>query len=155
MAIRSAKGTLQQVGDGASPELFPTISQVRSIAGPTEHLFDDATWHRLAREQYRELAPGEIRPDHDPRLLAGVDEIDVEHLATNWPLFDALGSLPALVLRGEVSDLFSRSTVAEMQRRKPDLVAVTVPGRGHCPFLDEPESIAALDDLLRRAERVA
>ena len=126
-------------------------AQARSIAGPTEHLLDEATWMRLAREQYREMSPGVIRPDHDPLLLVGVDRIDVENLATNWPLFEALASVPALVLRGEVSDLFSASTVTEMQRRKPDLVAVSVAGRGHCPLLDEPESIAALDDLLRRS----
>jgi predicted secreted protein len=35
MAIRSAKGTLQKVGDGASIEVFTTIGQVRSISGPT------------------------------------------------------------------------------------------------------------------------
>jgi pimeloyl-ACP methyl ester carboxylesterase len=126
-------------------------AQVRSIAGPTQHLLDDDTWLRLAREQYREAAPGVIRPDHDPLLLTGVDQIDVAHLATNWPLFDALGALPMLVLRGEVSDLFAADTVAEMQRRRPDLAAVTVARRGHCPLLDEPESVAALDALLARA----
>jgi pimeloyl-ACP methyl ester carboxylesterase len=126
-------------------------AQVQSNSGPTEHLLDDATWLRLAREQYREVTPGVIRPDHDPRLVLGVDGIDVEHLTTNWPLFDALGGTPALVLRGEVSDLFSATTVAEMQRRKPDLVAISVARRGHCPLLDEPESVAALDDLLLRA----
>jgi pimeloyl-ACP methyl ester carboxylesterase len=126
-------------------------AQVRSVAGPTAQLLDDDTSLRLAREQYRETSPGVIRPDHDPRLLAGVDQIDVTHLPTNWPLFDAIGALPMLVLRGEVSDLFAAGTVVEMQRRRPDLIAVTVAQRGHCPLLDEPESVAALDELLRRS----
>lgn len=35
MAITTAKGTLVQVGDGASEETFATIGQVRSVSGPT------------------------------------------------------------------------------------------------------------------------
>jgi pimeloyl-ACP methyl ester carboxylesterase len=65
-------------------------------------------------------------------------------------LFDALAGVPTLLLRGELSDLLGVDTVAEMQRRKPDLVTVTVPDRGHCPLLDEPASVAALDAFLGR-----
>jgi hypothetical protein len=36
-----------------------------------------------------------------------------------------------------------------MQRRRPDMIAVDVPGRGHIPFLDEPESLDALRRWLR------
>jgi len=35
MAIRSAKGTLFKIGDGASPEVFSTVAQMRSISGPS------------------------------------------------------------------------------------------------------------------------
>jgi hypothetical protein len=31
-----------------------------------------------------------------------------------------------------------------MQEKRPDMVAVEVPGRGHIPFLDESEAIEAL-----------
>ena len=56
--------------------------------------------------------------------------------------------MPALVLRGENSRLLSGATVAAMQAAKPDLKAVTVKDRGHVPFLDEPEAVAAIDGFL-------
>jgi pimeloyl-ACP methyl ester carboxylesterase len=40
--------------------------------------------------------------------------------------------------------------MAEMARRRPDLRHVTVAKRGHVPFLDEPEALAAIDDFLER-----
>jgi hypothetical protein len=35
-----------------------------------------------------------------------------------------------------------------MRRRRPDMVFADVPGRGHVPFLDEPEALAALETWL-------
>lgn len=57
MAIRSAKGTLQKLGDGASPELFATIGQVRSIAGPTTTaVVQDVTTHSTVGNWMERLA---------------------------------------------------------------------------------------------------
>ena len=56
------------------------------------------------------------------------------------------------MLRGENSRLLSGATVAAMQAAKPDLKAVTVKDRGHVPFLDEPESLAAIDEFLARID---
>ena len=57
MAIRSAKGTLQKIGDGASPELFTTIGQVRSISGPTTTAtVQDVTTHSTAGNWMEKLA---------------------------------------------------------------------------------------------------
>lgn len=124
------------------------VAQLRSLYGAVADAIPDDTFRRMVREQYREFAPGDIRPDHDPRIVAGMETVDPQAIGDTWPLFAGLASIPTLVLRGAVSDLFAASTVDEMQRRKPDLVAVTVPGRGHCPLLDEPESLAALDAFL-------
>lgn len=69
-----------------------------------------------------------------------------------WPLFDALSGLPLASIRAANSDLLSPETFAEMKRRRPDMIAVEVPDRGHIPFLDEPESLNALRrwlDMLR------
>ena len=69
-----------------------------------------------------------------------------------WPLFDALAGLPLACIRGANSDLLAPETYVEMKKRRPDMIAVEVPGRGHIPFLDEPESLDALRrwlDMLR------
>ena len=42
-------------------------------------------------------------------------------------------------------------TVARMRERRPDLIVAEVPDRGHVPFLDEPEALAALAALIERS----
>ena len=37
-----------------------------------------------------------------------------------------------------------------MKARHPDMITAVVPGRGHVPFLDEPESLTAIRALLER-----
>ena len=69
-----------------------------------------------------------------------------------WPLFDLLEGVPLAVVRGANSDLLSRETVARMRERRPDLIVAEVPDRGHVPFLDEPEALAALEALIGRAD---
>jgi predicted secreted protein len=63
--VRSAKGTLMQLGSGTSPETFTTIGQVRSIAGPTTKLtVQDITTHSTAGNWMEKLAtlidPGDL-----------------------------------------------------------------------------------------------
>jgi pimeloyl-ACP methyl ester carboxylesterase len=108
-----------------------------------------ARWLAMATRLYRETPAGLVNR-YDPGLrdafLAGM----AAPAADLWPLFDALAGLPVAAIRGAHSDLLSAATLAEMQRRRPDLVATEVPGRGHVPFLDEPESLAVLHHFLER-----
>ena len=69
-----------------------------------------------------------------------------------WPLFAALDGLPVALIRGANSDLLSAAAAAEMRRRRPDMIFAEVPGRGHIPFLDEPEALAAIDAWLGRSD---
>lgn len=62
-----------------------------------------------------------------------------------WPLFSELATLPTAMIHGVNSTLISSTTVEEMQRRAPGLIVARVPDRGHAPFLDEPESLDALN----------
>jgi pimeloyl-ACP methyl ester carboxylesterase len=61
-----------------------------------------------------------------------------------WPLFSELAPLPTAMIHGVNSTLVSAETVREMERRRPGLIVARVPGRGHVPFLDEPEALDAL-----------
>ena len=69
-----------------------------------------------------------------------------------WPAFDALKSIPTLIVRGALSDLLSPATAAAMLARLDKGVLVTVPNVGHAPTLDEPEAAAAIDALLARID---
>ena len=65
-----------------------------------------------------------------------------------WPYFKALAHVPALAIRGVLSDILSAETFARMAAVKPDLTQVIVANRGHAPQLDEPECLRAIDDFL-------
>jgi len=96
--------------------------------------------------------PDGVRITYDPRLRDAVIEAGAQGAPDMWPLFDAIAPLPAAVIRGANSNLLSAGTVAEMKRRNPALVTAEVPDRGHVPFLDEPEALAAIRTVLDRVE---
>lgn len=108
-----------------------------------------ARWEICARRWFTETPEG-MALNYDPKLRDAVLAGAVEPAPDMWPLFEAFAGIPLAVLRGANSDLLSRETVARMVALRPDLIAAEVPGRGHVPFLDEPESLAALDALLAR-----
>jgi pimeloyl-ACP methyl ester carboxylesterase len=53
------------------------------------------------------------------------------------------------LIRGANSDLLTPQTVAEMQRRRPDMIFAEVPDRAHIPFLDEPEAVTVIRAFLK------
>ena len=107
-----------------------------------------AGWLRHARQYFRQDADSKVRPDFDPGYALGFREMKGRR--DNWDQFAAMAKIPTLVVRGIVSDILDQPTVEEMKRRKPDLQVCIVPGRAHCPYLDEPESIAAIDAFLAK-----
>ncbi|WP_138934383.1 alpha/beta fold hydrolase [Roseovarius arcticus] len=82
---------------------------------------------------------------YDPRLRdALIGQAGVGPAPDLWELWDAAAQLPLTVLHGENSDLLNADILARMQARAPDMRAVTVPNRGHVPFLDEAEALDAV-----------
>jgi pimeloyl-ACP methyl ester carboxylesterase len=107
-------------------------------------------WLDCARRWFGQ-GPDGLVLTYDPALRVPFDAAMAAPAVDLWPLFDALAGIPVAVLRGANSDLLTPETVAAMQARRPDLIAAEVPDRGHVPFLDEPEALAALDALIARA----
>ncbi len=107
-------------------------------------------WLRLAKRMYRLTPGGRIVPDYDKniaepfRLPGGEAGVDL------WPALDALVDVPTLIVRGELSDLFSEVTADAMVGQLTKATMVTVAGAGHAPTLDEPEAVAGIDALLAR-----
>ncbi|MBH9553434.1 alpha/beta fold hydrolase [Inhella gelatinilytica] len=111
-----------------------------------------ADWRRMVLETWRGEGAAWV-PDYDPAIAQGL--ANGSAVPPLWPLFEAVGTLPQLLLRGELSDLLQAETVVEMQQRLPGLQAVTVPNRGHAPTLDEPVAHAALEGWLAQVVPVA
>lgn len=166
---RLAGVLLNDIGPELAPEGLANIMSYLGVA-PRAGSFDEAAdalerrmgaafpglprekWLALARRWFDAAPEGGLALNYDPRLrdalAAGADQPPVDL----WPLFDALAGVPVAVVRGANSDLLSAATVGRMRERRPDLIVAEVPDRGHVPFLDEPEALAALDALLARVE---
>ncbi|PTV96455.1 pimeloyl-ACP methyl ester carboxylesterase [Rhodobacter aestuarii] len=105
-------------------------------------------WAEEVTRHYHETAQG-LRINYDPALRESfLAAFQGGKVPAAWPLFEACAGLPLALLRGANSDLLSRDTVAEMRRRRPDMLFAEVPDRAHIPFLDEPESIALIREWL-------
>lgn len=92
-----------------------------------------------------------VEINYDPRLRDAI----AEGLASGetpdlWPLFRAIAPLPCAVIHGANSDLLTAPAVDKMAAEMPGLITAHVPDRGHVPFLDEPQALAALTQWLEK-----
>lgn len=133
----------------------PTLEALaREVAQAKAGMFEGvphARWLAELSGNHVETPDG-VRITYDPRLRDAVLASGAEGAPDMWPLFDAIAPLPAAVIRGANSNLLSAATVAEMKRRNPALATAEVPGRGHVPFLDESEALAAIHTVLDQVE---
>jgi len=124
-------------------------AQAKEIYGEWLPGLDDAAWRKLAWRGFREDANGIPRLDIDPNIGEAVRKVGPQK-GDPWALFDALQTIPVVLLWGVMSDILTIDIVEKMSARKPDLEVTEVPNRGHVPLLDEPECLAAIDSLLSR-----
>jgi pimeloyl-ACP methyl ester carboxylesterase len=150
-----ARASLERIGTylGKTPA-FASIEKaeeyVRAISAPFGP-HSDAQWRFLTDTWVRRHEDGNWRAHYDPKIAepfrAQMPERDTEL----WALYDAV-QCPTLLLRGELSDLISRETAAEMARRGPKAKVVEVKGVGHAPTLMQPDQIAVVRDFLIEGE---
>lgn len=112
--------------------------------------FTDQQWLAFARRIASERPDGTIQPDYDMKIAEMFATSKGTPESDPWPLAEGLAGKPALLVRGETSDLFSTRTAERMLAMLPGAELVTVPGVGHAPILDEPEVAAGIDRLLER-----
>lgn len=105
-------------------------------------------WLQEARHHYIAQPDGSLQINYDPALREAFLAAFDGPLPDGWPLFD-LAALPLALIRGANSDLLSAATAGEMHRRRPDMILAEVPDRAHIPFLDETESLSAINAWLQ------
>jgi pimeloyl-ACP methyl ester carboxylesterase len=124
-------------------------AQARRVNGAAFPDYEADDWLAFARRTYAQNAFGSPVLAYDPNILKGLNEADLTAVPSNlWSLWDKLASIPTLAIRGELSDILSADILAGMAARHPNLVAVTIPNRGHAPMLDEPAAVSAIDAFL-------
>ncbi|MEX0282652.1 MAG: alpha/beta fold hydrolase [Arenibacterium sp.] len=105
-------------------------------------------WREVAAANFKEDGDG-LALRYDPLLRqALVEQLEAGPVGDVWPLFDAMKGLPVGVLRGENSDILTEDTLAQMRVHNPDLMIATIPDRAHVPFLDEPQSVDLIHQVL-------
>ena len=114
---------------------FPGVSLIR--------------WREQAEFMWTDVPGGGVALRYDAKLRdAMIGQAGAGEAPDLWLLFDGLRELPVAAIRGENSDLLSVETFEKMQARHPNLIATTVPDRGHVPFLDEQEAVTAIHQVL-------
>ena len=108
-------------------------------------------WLAFAKRLCRLTPNGRIVLDYDMRIAEPLKIPGGEAGFDLWRAFAGLRGIPSLVLRGELSDLLSEETVAQMKAASPAMESATVPRVGHAPTLEEPEAVEAIDRLLARS----
>ena len=106
----------------------------------------------FARRTYKEQS-GELVPDYDAKLTRALDSVNLNRsLPSLWKEFDALASIPTMVVRGANSDVLTADTVAAMRARRQDLETLEVADQGHAPLLMEADIIRRIGSFIGRCE---
>lgn len=164
-----AGAVLNDIGPVLEPE---GLARIKSYVGklPQPKDYDDAAailarlfgpqfprltmddWRKSARRGFKD-EDGVLVPDYDVALMRTLADVDLSKpIPDLWPQFEALAPVPVMVVRGELSDLLSAATVADMSRRHPGLETLTVPAQGHAPLLAEHDVIARIATFVTRCD---
>jgi len=139
------------VGQGRSfPTWMHAARALEEAHGGAHPGFGLKDWLDMAKRVMAVGPNGRIVFDYDMKIAEPFEAGRNGPAPDLWPAFEALAGKPVLCLRGALSDILSAETLAGLAARLPGAEAVTLPGVGHAPTLDEPEAIAAIGRLLAR-----
>ncbi|MEO0575656.1 MAG: alpha/beta hydrolase [Pseudomonadota bacterium] len=139
-----------QTYTGAMPSVATwdeALAQVKSVYAASVPGLSDAQWQQMVSRSFCANDAGQPVLAFDQNIGRAIRELDMQ-LGDPWSLFAALDAIPTLVLRGAMSDILSEATVDAMQARHPNLQRATIAQRGHAPLLNEPDSVAAIQNFI-------
>lgn len=137
IGVQPAVETLEEIAD-RMPKAMPGFRDVPELR-----------WAEETIRRYVDTGHGVGLP-YDPELRTAYDRALAAPAVDAWPLFDACRQVPLALIHGANSDVLSRAAADAMAVRRPDMIRAEVPNRGHTPFLDEPEALAAISAWLGR-----
>lgn len=140
------------VGQGRSFDTWAHAA--RDMAENNSDIFPDFTlkdWIAFAKKLYRMNSSGRVKLDYDMKIAEPFSSKGGGSGAL-WNAVENMKDIPTLILRGELSDLFSERVAREMLEKMDKAELVTVPRVGHAPTLEEPASLDAIHQLLHRLD---
>ncbi len=136
------------VGKGTPPttwtEAIKAVKQANTGVYPK---FSEDDWEAFTKKLYTDVNGTPVL-QYDPAISKNFEDTNDQSAPDLWGIFSSLYNIPVVTLRGELSDILSAETLAEMTERHPDLTPVTVADKGHVPMMTEPECIEAIDALI-------
>jgi pimeloyl-ACP methyl ester carboxylesterase len=131
---------------GSQPTWMHAARAFAELNGAVYPGYEIHDWLRLTKRTHRLTAEGRIVTDYDKQIAAPLRVPGGGDAAMDlWPVYRALGDVPLLILRGELSDILARSAGEKMVAELPRARLVEVPAVGHAPTMDEAEARAAID----------
>jgi pimeloyl-ACP methyl ester carboxylesterase len=146
-----SRASLERIGGYLGTRMqFQSVEEadayMRTISAPFGP-HSDAQWRFLTETWLRRNDDGSWRAHYDPRIAEAFRATMPDKDLELWPVYDAI-RCPTLVIRGEHSDLLSRETTTQMQKRGPKARVAEIRGVGHAPTLMHPDQIALVRDFL-------
>lgn len=133
------------VGKGAMPKTMHEALQRIKDTNPDFTDLDESEWQHLTKMSFRLSDEGRVALTYDSALSRGFLALDFSKpQPTLWPLFEALKTVPVMVIRGENSDLLAEATVDEMASRHPRLASFRALQEAHAPLLGRPKTAEAI-----------
>uniref|UniRef100_UPI003BAAFE2F alpha/beta fold hydrolase n=1 Tax=Stappia sp. TaxID=1870903 RepID=UPI003BAAFE2F len=137
------------------PPAVQTLEEVADRMPAAMKGFADVPAMRWAEEAVRHYIerPDGLKLPYDPELRRSFEEAMAAPAVDLWPLYEACAGMPLALVRGANSDVLSAVTARRMADLCPHLRVANVPGRGHIPFLDEPEARTTIEAWLADVKR--
>jgi pimeloyl-ACP methyl ester carboxylesterase len=150
--VIETKGLLRiksYLGRLPAPKSFEDGGEIlRRLFGAQFPKLSDEQWILFAKRTFEEK-DGSFSARYDPKLATALKGVDTTQAQpTLWHAFDALASVPVMVVRGANSDILSTETVEAMRKRRPDLTTLEVADQGHAPLLEEDQTIAEIKSFI-------
>jgi len=70
-------------------------------------------------------------------------------LIAQWPLFDALGATPLMMMRTQMTQQLRRETFEEMMRRRRDAEAFVIESQGSPALLESIDDVQPIVDFIQ------
>jgi len=151
LALAGRKRITTYVGVNPDATTFEAAATLPTLRDGFANIPEER-WLAEARKLYLQTPDG-LTINYDPALRDGYMAAFNKGIAPNmWAAFQTLADKPVAVIRGANSDVLSPEIVAKMIKMHPDLIYAQVPDRAHMPFLDEPESLAAIQTFLQQIQ---
>jgi pimeloyl-ACP methyl ester carboxylesterase len=139
------------VGQAAPPnDWVQAAAYAKAINGAAFPDYGASDWTAFARRMFRDSEAGAPVLDYDPDIAVAFKPVDPPPPPVDlWPLFKAMtAGRPALLVRGEISDLIDTPICERMRTAAPTMAYAEAPRVGHAPMLTEPPAWSAITALL-------